>query len=108
MKPVHPILKIVTLFIFITLISGFVAYRAGALNGIVHGDRTSVDSPGTDSVKSAPTMMSSSKSTIMIEPDTNKNKPKPRSSTRPKPVIMPSSKSGPVFVPDQDTVKEAP
>jgi hypothetical protein len=120
MKPAHPFLKIVTLSVFVVLISGFVAYRAGAFNEIIHGERIAVniydavvDSPGTDSVKPAPVMMSSSKSVYVPDDhpaSTDADKKNNQNRTRPanKPVIMPSSKSGPVYVPEPDTLKEAP
>lgn len=124
MKPAHPILKIATLFVFAVLISGFVAYRAGALNEIIYGERiavniddAAVDSPGTDSVKIAPVMMSSSKSVYVpddhpastdADKAENKKRTKPANNANREPVIMPSSKSGPVFVPEPDTAKEEP
>ncbi|HTF05112.1 MAG TPA: hypothetical protein VK826_13885, partial [Bacteroidia bacterium] len=75
MKPVHPILKIATVTVFVTLMSGFVAYRAGAFEQLMYGDATTSnsgeeygfsDSPGKDSV--APEMMApSSKAMILID-----------------------------------------
>jgi hypothetical protein len=123
MKPAHPVLKIATLFVFVALISGFVAYRTGAFNGVMYGERiavnmdhAAVDSPGTDSVKPAPVMMSSSKSVYV--PDNhpastdadkaeNKKRAKPANANN-EPIIMPSSKSGAIFIPEPDTTKEAP
>ena len=131
MKPVHPILKITTVAVFVTLMSGFVAYRAGAFEQLMYGDNTTdsgseygfSDSPGQDSV--TPEMMApSSKAMILIdEPrpvkkDTTKKNtqsdsgsrqnnanPEPREN---KPVYMGGSKSAPVFhaEPKRDTQQQ--
>lgn len=124
MKPAHPILRITTLFVFVTLISGFVAYRSGMFNDIIYGERIAVntgnaaaDSPVVDSVKPAPVMMPSTKS-VYIPDDhpastdadkaNNKKSKSSNKSNNAEPVIMPSSKSGPVFIPEPDTAKKAP
>lgn len=110
MKPAHPIVKILTLTVFVVLISGFVAYRTGKLNGMMYGERISVDSPAKDSIVEVKVMMSSSKSGILYEEAPAYGKvdtpPKPKPENKKPPVYMGGSKSAAVFVPEPDTSKE--
>jgi hypothetical protein len=87
--------KIVTLLSFVILISSFIAYKSGAFDKEEQTENLSlnsgleineklmpVDTPGVDSIKVSPNMISSSKSMMMIDrkviipKDTSKRKRK--------------------------------
>lgn len=122
MKP-NALLRTATLSLFIMLMSGFVAYKAGAFEGGESAVEVNIDSPKKDSALPA-VMAPSSKSSILFEPESstdsslphqqqqqrNQNSNAPVNANQnaapaPKPnVYMGSSKSAPVFTPPvQDT-----
>ncbi len=106
MKPTHPIIKIITLSVFIVLISGFVLYRTGKLDKIIYADDNSIvaDSPVADSIPEPDVMISSSKSTLILHDadivprDTPKSKQVSKNVYKP-PVIMSGSKSMSIPIP---------
>ena len=131
MKP-NLLVRTLTLAVFILLMSGFVAYQAGAFDCYGSDHAFNSDTPGKDSAKPAPRMAPSSKVLILVEPtqetkDTSKkpqqqqqqtdqrdqapnqsnNAPKAAQSGQDnapkKNVYMGSSNSGPVFTPAPDT-----
>lgn len=125
MKP-NALLRTATLSLFVLLMSGFVAYKAGAFE-VDNATTNGADSPKKDSA-TGPTMAPSTKSAVIFEPQTTKDTSKPQqqqqqkqsnqapnqnnnapanqsTSPAPKPnnVYMGSSKSAPVFTPSRDT-----
>ncbi len=120
--------KVATLTTFALLMSGFVAYKAGAFESYL-GVQIDSDSPGKDSIQYDPEMMApSTKSAAIFEPElpAQKDSPAqqqqqqqnanqaPNQSAAPAgtnngtktPVYMNSSKSGGVFPPRTDTTKK--
>jgi hypothetical protein len=121
------LLRTATLALFIVLMSGFVAYKAGAFERTNNEAAVSADSPVKDSV--ARTVIApGSKSSVLFEPQTAPDTAKPKrvqqqsnqqvpadqsnapvnanqsASPAPKPeVFMGGSKSAPVFTPTPDT-----
>jgi len=123
-------IKAITLSGFIVLISGFIAYRTGAFNDntpdtaeettLAEQSINSLNVNPVDSPETAPTMMSSSKS-IMVVPEKKSNAPKPPVKNKKQPAkkttdsvrvheMMGGSKSGIIFRPDPvtDTAKADP
>ncbi len=106
MKPTHPVIKIITLSVFIVLISGFVLYRTGKLDKIIYADDNCdvADSPVADSIPNPDVIISSSKSTLILHDadivpgDTPKPKPVSKNVYKP-PVIMSGSKSMSIPIP---------
>lgn len=128
MKP-NLFVKITTLTAFTVLLSGLVAYKAGAFESyLAETQIDSLDSPKSDSIQPQPRLMApSSKSDVIFEPieeekqkdsaatqknsqqqnnNTNQREQTPNQNNKPKtPVYMGSSKSAPVFTPTNDTSK---
>jgi hypothetical protein len=123
------IIKAFTLFLFIGLVTGFVAYRSGTFNSPVDQKHDNTEravlSPArlrlADTPTVVPTMMSTSKSMILIDNklvkrmpiDTNAAKKAKADSNATQPRVkktsmMGSSKSGFIYEPEPDTVKAAP
>lgn len=116
MKQPGILLKVITVTGFVLLLSVFVAYRAGSFSGLAAATNSSAfpagDSPVTfadtskieimPGSKSGP-VMSSSKSSILFEPDTGKPKQKQQQPERDP--MMGSSKSGVIFTSEPDTSK---
>lgn len=117
------LIKGLTLLSFITLISGFVAYRSGAFDQPKVAGSKNIMFADTPPIKKE--MMSSSKSMILMSPknstitpkDTSKKKEIMHSSKSGKIVepidfkkdlIMSSSKSGEIIFPEKDTAKKKP
>ncbi len=100
MKPTHPVIKIITLSVFIFLISGFVLYRTGKLDELIYADDNdnAADSPVAGSIPNPDVMISSSKSSLILDEedivssDTPVPKPDNKNVEKP-PVIMSGSKS---------------
>lgn len=108
--------KIAVLLFFILFISGFVAYRSGAFDKIFPG-REKTNSPvsipenvkdtikpGVDTTGPKRTIMSSSKSMILIDEKTPKNDSLPKKAAKDSLLFdnqstLPSSKSGRIMLP---------
>lgn len=133
MKPNSSFTKVIVVTVFILLISSFVAYRSGAFDKILAGQQRNNNQaiaantitgfeydtlPKTDSIVTLPRIMSSSKSMVMTDVEyeyilkdgklkrklKKKNKNKQEADTvKPPPVMMPSSKSGPMITPRKTT-----
>lgn len=132
MKPNSPFTKVIVVTVFILLISGFVAYSSGAFDKMLAGKQSNNKTiaantingyeydtlPKPDSTTTLPRIMSSSKSMVMTDVEyeyivkdgklkrklKKKNKNKAATDTvKPPPVMMPSSKSGPMITPGKTT-----
>jgi|GEM_PF-1769611 len=109
------LLKIATLTLFILLISGFVAYRAGALEGFFaqapadDPAAPALDSP-RDSMQQREFMHSSKSGRMFVKPEDTSRKPikrKPDSVSWIDPgTMMNSSKSGAIFIPEKKDTPE--
>jgi len=104
----NKIIKAITLICFVTMISGFVAYRSGAfdseqkdLSNNPLTDNLQLDSPPVKKV-----IMHSSKSGKVIEPNENTN-PNKNSDTLFRTEMMHSSKSG-VIISPKDIKEDKP
>lgn len=116
------LIKGITLCGFAVLMTGFVAYKAGAFEGHLTDAIPSVDSPGQDSINRRLEMMApSSKSAPIFEPRTtekkdspvqqqnNANAPQQQQQQQQQPKVktyMGGSKSGGVFTPQPDDTSQ--
>lgn len=137
MKPNSPFTKVIVVTVFILLISGFVAYRSGAYDKMMAGQQNNNQAiaantisdyeydtlPKPDTTTTLPRIMSSSKSMVMTDVEyeyivkdgklkrklkkKNKNKAATDTIKPPPPVMMPSSKSGPMITPRKTTLDTA-
>ncbi len=128
MKKPHPLIKISVLLFSIVLLSGFVAYRTGALDRILYGPVTDTIPRGDTSRKTVRVdsfyidekeMMTSSKSGYVVyslekvgdtlkKPGSDTSKTKPKDTIIPRKMLMSSSKSMVLIAPKTATQDSIP
>jgi hypothetical protein len=118
MKRSYTLLKVAAIVSSITLVAGFICYRAGAFDSFLRPAVQPIEpqsSPRSQEHSPDGPIMSSSKSIILSnpsmpskpdsEPPSPSKPPAPENTPR---IVIPSPKAGPIFIPDSSKTPTTP